>query len=271
MKNSEKQPILLNSHSVDELLRNECFSPSLVREINEFCKELLGSGVISAFEMARVFDDGSGVILYSDPQISDYVVRTKLHVTAYLPASLIKPQFWYLMPPDGPYQEALFDIKNLSGNIGVAYYIERFDGYYDMFAFWSQQEQHCANNFFINNKEYLERFSIGFRNAFKRHFTHLEKYPLRFPVEMLPNIKGLSARERMHTASDIELTLRQRQCLSLLLHGSTSRGIAEQLKISHRTVDDHLLQLKFKFNCFSKSELIATAIEQGFLKGSEHH
>lgn len=53
-----------------------------------------------------------------------------------------------------------------------------------------------------------------------------------------------------------ELTLRQTQCLNLLLYGLTAKAISLRLKISVRTVETHIKLIKEKFNCQSKAELI---------------
>lgn len=64
---------------------------------------------------------------------------------------------------------------------------------------------------------------------------------------------------------EIELTKRQAECLFYLIRGKTFKQIAQALKVSPRTVEDHIEQLKLKFACQNKSELVETAIQQGFI------
>ncbi|OGT29789.1 MAG: hypothetical protein A3E87_05505 [Gammaproteobacteria bacterium RIFCSPHIGHO2_12_FULL_35_23] len=64
---------------------------------------------------------------------------------------------------------------------------------------------------------------------------------------------------------DIRLTPRQSECLFFILRGKTIKGIAKILNLSARTVECYIEQLKLKFNCHTKSQLISTAIEQGYL------
>lgn len=61
-----------------------------------------------------------------------------------------------------------------------------------------------------------------------------------------------------------DLSNRQQECLFYLLRGFTCKIIAKQLYISTRTAEFHLEQLKFKFKCLSKSELIEKAIIMGY-------
>lgn len=68
------------------------------------------------------------------------------------------------------------------------------------------------------------------------------------------------------TSHGIEnLSARESECLFYLLRGKTAKGIACILNISRRTVETHIEHLKFKFGCHTKSDLLALAIEKGFL------
>ena len=63
----------------------------------------------------------------------------------------------------------------------------------------------------------------------------------------------------------IKLTKRQSECLFFLLRGKTAKESAKILKICHRTVENYIDQLKLKFNCQTKSELISKALDQGYM------
>lgn len=61
------------------------------------------------------------------------------------------------------------------------------------------------------------------------------------------------------------LTEREAECLFYLLRGKSARDIGERLKISPRTVESYIENIKMKFNCKLKSDLIETAIENGLV------
>ncbi len=65
---------------------------------------------------------------------------------------------------------------------------------------------------------------------------------------------------------ELNLTPRQSHCLFYLLRGMSYKQIASNLKISPRTVENHIEFLKTKFASHTKSELI----EAARLKGYEH-
>lgn len=54
-----------------------------------------------------------------------------------------------------------------------------------------------------------------------------------------------------------KLTLRENDCLRLTLQGLSAREIADNLMISHRTVEYYLDHIKLKFGCSTKYELFS--------------
>ncbi len=68
----------------------------------------------------------------------------------------------------------------------------------------------------------------------------------------------------INNENNLSLSKRQEECMFYLLRGNTSKIIANKLAISNRTVESHLEELKIKFNCMTKPELIEKAIELGY-------
>lgn len=64
---------------------------------------------------------------------------------------------------------------------------------------------------------------------------------------------------------DARLSAIECECLFYTLIGDTAKQIANRIKRSHRTVEQHIESLKIKFDCRTKSKLIAKMIESGFL------
>lgn len=65
--------------------------------------------------------------------------------------------------------------------------------------------------------------------------------------------------------SGTELTTRELECLFYLLRGKTSKEIGKILNLSFRTVEGYIDNIKHKFNCRTKAELITAAIQAGYL------
>lgn len=62
----------------------------------------------------------------------------------------------------------------------------------------------------------------------------------------------------------IKLTCREEEILFYLLRGKSVKLMAKILSISPRTVEVHIDHLRFKFNCKTKNELFAKAVEKGY-------
>lgn len=61
------------------------------------------------------------------------------------------------------------------------------------------------------------------------------------------------------------LTKTEQKVLFLLLRGLTAKGIAMILKVSSRTVEKHVNNIKAKFNCSTKAEVIEYAVYKGYI------
>lgn len=67
-------------------------------------------------------------------------------------------------------------------------------------------------------------------------------------------------------ASDGVLTGRQREILRLIARGLSSKEIADELSISHKTVANHRLQIREKLGLSDIASLTRYAIEQGLIE-----
>jgi DNA-binding CsgD family transcriptional regulator len=62
------------------------------------------------------------------------------------------------------------------------------------------------------------------------------------------------------------LSTRQIECLYYLANGMTEKQIAYTLKISHKTAEHHLENIKLKLNCLNRFQLIQKAFEFNLIK-----
>lgn len=88
------------------------------------------------------------------------------------------------------------------------------------------------------------------------------------PVFEFINLLQKSLHDQHHTnyfsIKDTHLSSRESECLFYLLRGKTAKQIARLLNLSPKTVEHYIENIKLKFQCQTKSELISKAIEQGF-------
>jgi len=62
-----------------------------------------------------------------------------------------------------------------------------------------------------------------------------------------------------------DLSIRESQCLFFLIRGQTTKEIAANLQLSHKTVETYIGRIKNKLRCRTKSQLIEMAIHNGYV------
>ena len=88
---------------------------------------------------------------------------------------------------------------------------------------------------------------------------HQITFPVLNPECQISGVENRSHEEQLflnQISPASALSIRQHQCIELLIQGYSAKQIATQLNISHRTVEDHLNALKHKLKAKNKSELI---------------
>jgi DNA-binding NarL/FixJ family response regulator len=66
----------------------------------------------------------------------------------------------------------------------------------------------------------------------------------------------------------VSLTPRERDIVTLVAEGQSSKGIARAMNLSHRTVERHLENCRFKLNVRNKAQLVAKAVTDGLVNVS---
>jgi DNA-binding CsgD family transcriptional regulator len=101
------------------------------------------------------------------------------------------------------------------------------------------------------------------------HGTSLDDSLLRSMAHLLGTTQSNKIVEQNLTilsdfsTKDIAITPRESEVLFYLMRGKTVKEVALLLCVSARTVDSHLINLKNKFNCRTRSQLIELGIELG--------
>ncbi len=87
-------------------------------------------------------------------------------------------------------------------------------------------------------------------------------------VALVPNIKTkiLKSYDLGPNFVDIYFTKREAECMLLTLKGKTIKSIAASLKLSPRTVEFYIKNMKIKLSCHTKYELIQAIQRSDFIK-----
>lgn len=125
---------------------------------------------------------------------------------------------------------------------------------------------------FANELPLFKRFCNEFEQRAKRSLQELASEPIDIRTFLGKAFYRredqflLSEKKRADFLARLKLnapylSTREKECLLLYLKGETARSIAASLKLSHRTIESYLENIKYKLNCYQKTELLKKARE----------
>jgi len=92
----------------------------------------------------------------------------------------------------------------------------------------------------------------------------------RFLMDSNAKVFGLKQKQfTMHLIEkdihdEYRLTRRQLECLFFVIRGKTAKEISSRLKISPKTVESYIAEIKIIFSCYSISQLVEKSINCGY-------
>jgi DNA-binding NarL/FixJ family response regulator len=131
---------------------------------------------------------------------------------------------------------------------------------------WSPDTRVVVFTGVTSSKLLSEIVNAGVHGLFTKR-GDIEEFERAIPI-ILNGGKVISpdAAKLIDTAAETqELTARERQILSLICNGQSTKGIAAALSVSTKTVDNHRTNIMSKLNVRSLAELLAYALREGLL------
>lgn len=113
--------------------------------------------------------------------------------------------------------------------------------------------------------EYFNKESLKLRQEIYENPDDVKRFGLKpanfaLPLADFGVEKRIDFLKKIHFFSSEDtiprFSKREHDCIKLTLQGQTMVEMAETLDLSPRTIENYLSNLKFKLNCFTKSELI---------------
>jgi DNA-binding CsgD family transcriptional regulator len=276
MSNSSSGRHLAQSQKVTTL--SESFSNKILR-ISKSIK-LRSDGIIFCGHV-RVYDNGTCSISTPNFKHFEYLFDVKCHLVAHVPETLLHQEnISYLIPENGAYSAIMKELRARFGLKNVFNRIQRHVGYYDCFCFAFSINKYEAVNFYLNNTEDLDRFSLDFIDKVLSNIGNETQNLISLDNRMLSNIRGLKRNfesqlfyddatlnsflrgkfVNLSRRSNITLTAREQECLKYLFLGYTAKQTGEILGLSFRTIESYLDNIKNKLGCFRKTEILTRII-----------
>jgi LuxR family quorum-sensing system transcriptional regulator SolR len=231
--------------------------------IREIFQDKLSSYGVTYFEYLRLYDNGDCIILASNQEVVRYLFNNEVPLIATIEQEFIKEIFHYFVLPVGNYEKALHELKSYFNLAHFIDFVERHNGYIDLYCFGADANNPEIVNFYLNNIDLLENFKCYFKDKSRVLINQALKEKVLLSNAMLPSYKGLSCGEQTLATETYALSKRQTDCLEYLLKGMTLKQIAKQLSLSPRTVEHYLKAIKVKYNVQSRADLFKIAMSLG--------
>jgi DNA-binding CsgD family transcriptional regulator len=233
-----------------------------VAEINELIQPINKYFGLDSFNYHKTFNDNSQIRLSNKTDWYKHYLSQKLYLQSIfeLPAVNYSRSriIWTNINTHNVilHDAAMFGIKH-----GVTIVEPNHDGY-EFFFLGTTTSDSSAINKYLSNFQLLDKFIQNFKSAnqnllLKLHANKItvdDWFDNKLKFESINDIDRYSFLTELY---QYQLTPREIECLPLLIKGCTSKQIAEFLKISHRTVEDYVSNIKYKMNVVSKNELMS--------------
>lgn len=236
---------MIHSNDIEKLKNHLAFT--CPRIVSEMMQPVLSPHNITFFYFHREYSDGSLITMSSHESWTHNLFK-KGYITnkrkIIIPEFKSNPVNYFLwlphMWPEKIIDAAInFDIANVI-DISI-----RHENYIDYFGYGARMKDHHMFNYYLSQLDVLENISRQFIVRADALINEFEKN------KIIPIICNIGNKNTM-------LSTRQHQCATYILQGKTSKEIAHQLNLSVRTIESYIEDIKHKFNCKNKTDLILT-------------
>ena len=243
---------------------------------------MLNSIGITYFNYIKIYNnDGSRELLTNNPDWINHFYKNALYASVgAIDVEHLLPKGYFLwseMDTKDPIYLQGRDIFNIDN--GVSFVIKRKDVTY-LYIFGSSRDKHEINNFYTANIDMLQRFIHYFNDMGHDMITESKNHRIYLPAQQKINTSRVNNNDisdnlrkqffenskinryyLLNESDQLYLTRKQAECARLYTNGLSSKIIAKEIGISHRTVEGYLLDIKNKVQdetnrTLSKDQLI---------------
>lgn len=258
------------------------FNEQLHSFLLEICSPIFNNFGFSSFGYTKYREDGSRMLLETNHEWFELYNQFEFNEKIDGPSSLLYNiantsynEFHtniLIGKPKTRLHKILFSL-NMWNSVSVYIKTEK---YIEVFHLATSRDNEKIIDFYINHKELLQRFIYYFRdklhdknikeipytapNAFYRAFYNCNEGKTRQTQEAFlidKFIKQTNIEKFYLMTHDIFISKREMECLYYLSLGKSAKEIGRILKISPRTVESYLINIRRKVGLNTKNELIS--------------
>jgi LuxR family transcriptional regulator, quorum-sensing system regulator SolR len=250
---------------------------SLSNEVEALCRPLFRNTQITSFNIVREYYDGKRLSLSNRADWLEYHFKEKYYLECY---KKYRPVYDsnFIFADQLPEDPMIFDARNKFDIWHVFTIRSVRRKYIEFYHFSTDHENPEIINWYVNNIPLLKQFTLYFIDH-GRMLLDSAKPDILIGEKNLAFDQGTLLRQEVSRVSEelkikrwfpyrlndkLWLNSREIDVLKKLLIGETSKVIARELLISPRTVEVHIRNIKSKFGCHTKSDLINKVTNTSF-------
>lgn len=236
---------------------------------------------ITCFYYVYIDKNGNQVLLTDCPEVDDYYYDQKLYVKdPYLrhPDNYHPGFFLFESNNKEEYDDSLAYLARTFKISPIVGLCEKQEDAVEFFGFWGEARQSNAfERVYLNYAHLLKAFATHFKEKCSKIIQHEVGPSLSLPelighelfdctATLQPKLDEKCLRKCLldiGLGHEVELadalSRRERECIKLLLKGKSMKETAALLRLSPRTVEHYLENVKIKFDCQFKNELFSIA------------
>ncbi|MBY0281674.1 MAG: LuxR C-terminal-related transcriptional regulator [Alphaproteobacteria bacterium] len=280
---------------------NEQLCLSSAEDVRQICKPLFDFFSITGFTFQRMYKDG-GRLYFSSSEtwIENFYSKNYFLASSFRKFEQLQTfNLWKYWPQqDDVFYQLMADAKENFDYANGIVIIRSYSEYMDAFTFRAQPKNDLVNYQYLSEFQYIEKFLDYFYVVADPLISKAHKKKIIIPEDIVQPIyinnedfkdyrkrreDFLSAINQDRILIDnaekkFFLSKRESDCLRLLVRGQIAKEIAHNLSLSPRTVEGHLVNIKTKLGCASRSQIVEKVLSHPWnhelirnLPGKESH
>lgn len=235
---------------------------------------------IGYFTYHRIDNAGKYTVLVDRPDWAEYYVDEQIYLNdPYLRHPSVYQSGISLIDSHGSpeYKETVVKAgrKVLNMEMG-AILIQKQEDFVEFFGFSANKKTSSLESLYLNQPQLLTSFATHFKKEMGSVLMRMEKetdslknlkgndftcsqpiYPDITPATLLAYYKDIGMDQQIEKLE--KLSVREKQCLKLLVQDKSAKETAAALGLSGRTVESYFENIKNKLGCWSKHEVLQRA------------
>lgn len=249
--------------------------------VQQICDTTLKVLGITHFNYIKVYNDCSRELLTNNADWIKHFYENNLYQSkAIIDIEHLLPKGFYLWTEQEKKDPAYLQGREFNIDNGISFVTKTSHATY-IYIFASSPDKHEMNNFYVANLDLLQHFIHYFNDKAKPLIEQAGKNRIYLPEQQAINpdrLKNVTLSKTIrqqfieqtkieryflfNESQDIYLTKKQGLCASFLIKGYTSKQIARETNLSHRTVEGYFFKIKNKLEEVLNRQLTKTQLIQ---------